>query len=155
GEIILSTGTAGLLGPIFRTMVRELHAVTVRGKAEEIGLAELVWRQDVESTVVLGVRNRGPVARSVLRLRYRDHEVRRRRDADSIHLGRDASNGLVVHDEMASRQHCTVERRQELFVLLDHSTNGTYVTVEGEAEIAVRRSELHLRKHGWIAFGQP
>ena len=29
------------------------------------------------------------------------------------------------------------------------------VTVEGEAEIVLRRSELQLRKHGWIAFGQP
>jgi predicted component of type VI protein secretion system len=61
----------------------------------------------------------------------------------------------VVNDEMASRQHCTIERRQELFVLRDHSTNGTYVTVEGEAELAVRRSEFHLRKRGWISFGQP
>ena len=155
GEIILSTDTAGLLGPIFRTMVRELHAVTVKGKAEEIGLAELVWREDVESTVVFGARSRGRTARNALRLRYRGFELTRRRDSDSIHIGRDASNGLVVHDEMASRQHCTIERRQELFVLLDHSTNGTYVTVEGEHELAVRRSELHLRKHGWIAFGQP
>ena len=56
---------------------------------------------------------------------------------------------------MASRQHCTIERRQEHFVLRDHSTNGTYVTIEGEAELVVRRSEFHLRKHGWISFGQP
>jgi adenylate cyclase len=56
---------------------------------------------------------------------------------------------------MASRQHCTIERRQDLFVLRDHSTNGTYVTIEGDAEMAVRRSEVSLRKHGWVSFGQP
>jgi adenylate cyclase len=56
---------------------------------------------------------------------------------------------------MASRQHCTIERRQEKFVLKDHSTNGTYVTIDGDAELLVRRDELTLRKHGWIAFGQP
>jgi hypothetical protein len=155
GEIILSTDTADLLGPVFRTMVRELHAITVKGKAEEIGLAELVWNRDVEATVVFNVRNRGRISRNALRLRYRGSEVTRRRDSDSISVGRDAANGLVVHDEMASRQHCTIERRQEHFVLRDHSTNGTYVTVEGEAELAVRRSEFHLRKHGWISFGQP
>jgi adenylate cyclase len=155
GEIILSSDTAELLGPVFRGMVRELHAITVKGKAEEIGLAELVWKRDMEATVVINVRNRGRIARNALRLRYRGHEVTRRRDSDSISIGRDAASGLVVHDEMASRQHCTIERRQEHFVLLDHSTNGTYVTVEGEAELAVRRSEFHLRKHGWMSFGQP
>ena len=155
GEIILSTDTADLLGPVFRTMVRELHAITVKGKAEEVGLAELVWKRDVEATVVINVRHRSRIARNALRLRYRGQEVTRRRDSDSIGVGRDAANGLVVHDEMASRQHCTIERRQEHFVLRDHSTNGTYVTVEGEAELAVLRSELHLRKHGWISFGQP
>jgi len=155
GEIILSTDTADLLGPVFRTMVRELHAITVKGKAEEVGLAELVWKRDVEATVVINVRHRSRIARNALRLRYRGQEVTRRRDSDSIGVGRDAASGLVVHDEMASRQHCTIERRQEHFVLRDHSTNGTYVTVEGEAELAVLRSELHLRKHGWISFGQP
>jgi adenylate cyclase len=155
GEIILSTDTAMQLGPVFRTMVRELHAITVKGKAEEIGLAELVWKRDLERTVVFGLRNRGSIARNALRLRYRGQEVARRRDSDSINIGRDPGSGLVVNDEMASRQHCTIERRQELFVLRDHSTNGTYVTVEGEAELAVRRSEFHLRKRGWISFGQP
>jgi len=60
-----------------------------------------------------------------------------------------------VHDEMASRQHCTIERRQEQFVLRDHSTNGTYVSFDGDVEITVRRSEVSLRRHGWISFGQP
>ena len=155
GEIILSTDTAALLGPVFGTLVRELHAITVKGKAEEIGLAELVWKRDAEATVFTGVRSRVRIARNALRLRYHGHEVTRRRDSDSISVGRDAASGLVVHDEMASRQHCTIERRQEHFVLRDHSTNGTYVTVEGDAEFAVRRSEFHLRKHGWISFGQP
>ena len=154
GEIILSTDTAAQLGPVFRKMVRELHAITVKGKAEEIGLAELIWKHDMEATVFSGVRHRR-IARNSLHLRYRGAEVARRRDSDSIHIGRESANGLVVHDDMASRQHCTIERRQELFVLLDHSTNGTYVTVEGEAEIVLRRSELQLRKRGWIAFGRP
>ena len=155
GEIILSTDTAAQLGPVFRTMVRELHAITVKGKAEEIGLAELVWKRDLERTVVFGVRNRGSIARNALRLRYRGQEVARRRDSDSINIGRDPGSGLVVSDEMASRQHCTIERRQEHFVLRDHSTNGTYVTFDGDAEMSVRRSEVSLRRHGWISFGQP
>ena len=154
-EIILSTGTASQLGPIFRTMVRELHAITVRGKTEEVGLAELVWKRDADSTVFSGARTKRRVIRGTLRLKYRGREVPRRRDTDSITVGRDPANGLVIADEMASREHCTIERRQNIFVLRDHSTNGTYVTVEGDAEMSVRRSEVSLRKRGYIAFGQP
>ena len=155
GEIILSTDTAGLLGPVFRTMVRELHAITVKGKAEEIGLVELIWKRDADATVYAGVQNRGRMARQALRLQYRGRELPQRRDTESISIGRDPASGLVVHDEMASRQHCTIERRQEQFVLRDHSTNGTYVTFDGDVEITVRRSEVSLRRHGWISFGQP
>jgi hypothetical protein len=61
----------------------------------------------------------------------------------------------VIDDDMASRQHCTVERRGDKYVLKDHSTNGTYVTLEGDTEIFLQREELTLPKHGWIAFGQP
>ena len=155
GEIILSTDTAAQLGPIYRAMVRELHAITVRGKAEDVGLAELVWKRDADATVVSGARLRDRVLRGGLRLRYRGRELARRRDTDTVSVGRDPANGLVIEDEMASREHCTIERRQDILVLRDHSTNGTYVTVEGDAEMAVRRSEVSLRRHGWIAFGQP
>jgi adenylate cyclase len=155
GEIILSTDTAARLGPIFRAMVRELHAITIRGKAEEVGLAELVWKRDADSTVFSGARPKPRVVRGGLRLKYRGRELARRRDTDSVSVGRDPANGLVIEDEMASREHCTIERRQEMFVLRDHSTNGTFVTFDGDAEMALRRSEVSLRKHGWIAFGQP
>jgi adenylate cyclase len=154
GEIITSAETAQQLGPIFRSMVRNLYAITVKGKAEEIGLAELVWRRDADATVYASARAKAPV-RGALRLQYRDRQVTRRRDHDAIHLGRDPGSGIVIDDEMASRQHCTIERRQDKFVLKDHSTNGTYVTIDGDAELLVRRDELTLRKHGWIAFGQP
>ena len=155
GEIITSTDTAGLLGPVFRGMVRELHAVSVKGKADEVGLAELQWKRDMDATVFAGPRVKPPQPKGALRLVYRGQEIVRRRDGDAVSVGRDPASGLVVEDDMASRQHCTIERRQNLFVLKDHSTNGTFVTIEGDAEILVRRSEITLVKHGWIAFGRP
>lgn len=155
GEIILSSETAAQLGPVFHAMVRELHAITVRGKAEEVALAELVWKRDADATVYAGGRAKARSPRRSLRLKYRGREVIRRREADAISVGRDPASGLFIDDDMASREHCSIERRQDLFVLRDHSTNGTYVTVEGDAELLVRRSEVTLRKHGWIAFGQP
>ena len=70
-------------------------------------------------------------------------------------IGRDASCQVVVADLKASRQHCTIDRRQDHFILQDHSANGTFVTVDGEKEIALHREQFTLRKHGRITFGQP
>jgi adenylate cyclase len=39
-------------------------------------------------------------------------------------------------------------------MLRDHSTNGTFVTVDGVLEVVLQREEFQLRKHGWITFGQ-
>jgi predicted component of type VI protein secretion system len=51
--------------------------------------------------------------------------------------------------------HARIERRRDKFVLVDQSSNGTFVTVEGEAEVHLRREELMLRGRGRISFGHP
>ncbi|HUQ74455.1 MAG TPA: FHA domain-containing protein, partial [Burkholderiales bacterium] len=79
----------------------------------------------------------------------------RRRDRDSVTMGRDEHCGIQVHDEEASRLHCTIERRQDKWFLIDHSTNGTYVGVEGREEVLVQREEFTLGGRGRIALGQP
>lgn len=155
-EIITSSETTAQLTPVFRSMVRHLHSITVKGKAEEVELAEIVWRSDVNATTF--VRNRvktRPTAGTVIRLHYGNREVVRRREGDAVTIGRDSACGLVIHEEMASRQHCTIERRGNRWVLRDHSTNGTYLTAEGDTELLLQREEVPLRKHGWITFGQP
>ena len=59
---------------------------------------------------------------------------------------------MVVFDAMASRKHCTIELRTDQFVLQDHSTNGTYVTVGAERAVLLRGDDLPLRRYGWIGF---
>jgi adenylate cyclase len=55
---------------------------------------------------------------------------------------------------MASRAHCAIEQRQGQFVLADHSANGTYLSIDGDREIVLRREEAPLRGHGFITLGQ-
>jgi len=67
-------------------------------------------------------------------------------------LGRDSSCEITIRDRRASRNHARIERRGEHFVLSDLSTNGTYVTVNGEPELFLRCEEFVLRGSGTIAF---
>ena len=154
-QIITSHETSDRLGPVFRSFKRPLYAIHVKGKAEEVELCELIWRQADDVTMSLSSRMNARPEPLMLRLKYRDREIIRRRDNDLITMGRDLDCSLVIASNSASRQHCTIERRQDKFVLADQSTNGTYVTVEGGPEILLQREEFRLGKHGWIAFGQP
>jgi adenylate cyclase len=58
----------------------------------------------------------------------------------------------MVTDRTASRRHCTIELRGGQFVVQDHSTNGTYVTVDNEKSVLLKGEDLALRRYGWISF---
>ncbi len=155
GQILTSMETAETLGPLFRAWTRTLYPIEVKGKAEKVVLCELMWNQQSDATAVAGGnRLTARAAPTVLRLEYGGKELSRRRETDSVILGREEGCDLVVHDDKASRRHCTIERRQDKWVLKDHSTNGTFVTVEGDSEVLLQREEFTLRKRGWICCGQ-
>jgi len=157
GQIITTTETARGLGGLYRPWVRTLYATDVKGRSEKVELVELVWQADPDetaTTLTVPTKKLAPTV-SVLKLIYRGTKVVRRRARDSVTLGRDESCGLIVHEEQASRLHCTIERKHDKFVLVDHSTNGTYVSIEGSAEILVQREEFPLTTRGFIALGQP
>lgn len=138
-QIITSSSTAAGLGGDFQGRVRDLSVNAKPGQ----GLCELVWRNHLPR-------------HQVLRLKYGSTEVVRRSGKHSyVRIGRDFDCGLIIFDDAASRQHCTVEQRDDRFVVVDHSTNGTFVTEAGDPEILLQGDSFPLRKHGWLALGQP
>ena len=154
GQILLVAGTAEQVEPAYRRSIRRLYPVRLKGFEEELTLCEIVWRGD-EAATFHPFDAVSPPARAKLTLLYRGKKLVLRRTVEEISVGRDAACKIVVHGEHASRHHCTIERRGDHFVLIDKSTNGTFVTIEGEEELALRRDEMVLRKQGWISFGQP
>jgi adenylate cyclase len=155
GQIITTRETAAQLSPIYRAWMRKLYSIDIKGRSEPVALCELVWRADDNATLFAKKRAETRVATSVLTLVYREKKVVRRRDRDSVTIGREENCGIQIADDQASRLHCTIERRQDKFVLTDHSTNGTYVAVNGGDEVLVQREEFTLSGHGTIACGQP
>ena len=156
GQIILTEWTAKLLSPLYRGWLRKLDSAKLKGRTDEVGLCELVWRPDDNATAFQRVRAEDkPAPPAVLRLKFRGMRVERRREKEILTIGRDTASDLVVREERASRKHCTIERRKDKFVITDVSTNGTYVTIDGEKENFLERAELTLRKRGWITFGEP
>ena len=154
GQIILSQDTTQRLAKGLRAACRPLYAIPVKGKNDDIAICELTWKASADATAMMPTV--GAVGgRAVLRLHYRNREIVIDSSRSSITLGRDQGADVVVPERMASREHGRIEHRGDKFVLIDHSANGTYVTMRGDRELVLRREECVLRGRGVIALGQP
>jgi adenylate cyclase len=150
-QVILSAQAAFALTPVLRARVREIDSLTVKGKHKDIGIFELLWQGSDSDLTTLSPRFAPPPAH--IRLTHGSRAIVLGEEHSACAIGRDPQNDVVITDRMASRRHARIERRRDKFVLVDQSSNGTYVTIEGETEIHLRREELILRGRGHVSFG--
>jgi len=156
GQIVVDAPTAQQLSAAYAPQLHRLFAVPVKGKEEEVQLVELAWQAPTpEKTVIAAARAAASAGRSRLQLEYDGTRIEMGPDRRKATIGRDLEADLTVRDHSASRAHAMIERRREHFVLIDHSSNGTFVSFEGRPEVIVHHEELTLVGHGWLAFGQP
>ena len=91
---------------------------------------------------------------SQLVLEWREQRLVVSGDSD-FELGSSTTTELAVDSQFTSRRHAFVGRRNQYYVLIDHSTNGTYVQTEDELITFLRRGEMRLWGSGWLSLGQP
>ncbi len=152
GQVITTEETVAQLGKPLAERTRQLHRVAVKGKREEILIYEYLW-EEVDELTMMGTRwGAVRAARLALRLDER-HLMLGAGGPSEASFGRDSSCDFVVEDRKASRQHARVERRGDKFVLVDHSSNGTWVKLGAGEPMVLRREELMLRGAGAIGFG--
>lgn len=151
-QIITTLATVERLSPALRGATRQIAALAIKGKGDDIEVCEVIW-QDSEDVTMATPSMRPAAAHSRLRVLHGGKELVLDQSSDALLLGRDAACQIVLADRMASRVHARIERRRDKFFVVDQSTNGTFVTFSGEAEITLRREEAILRGKGRIAFG--
>jgi len=151
GQVFTSAPTVAELPPALRTRTRSQQAHTVKGKQKDIDLFELVWQETEDELTALSTNVK--VRPAHLTLKHGDRQIELSEATPTLSIGRDLQNDVVIADRKASRMHARIERRRDKFVLIDHSSNGTYVTVQGEPEMVLRREELVLRNRGQMSFG--
>lgn len=88
-------------------------------------------------------------------LRLGDREYAFGDDKPFIAVGRDPLSDVVINDPKASRRHFRIINQRDRCVVVDQSTNGTYIThCEGGA-LMVKHEMAGLRGKGWITLGHP
>lgn len=154
GQIIATKATVADLSPVFRTGTRNLDVIQVKGKSDPIHVVEILWSDTDDATLVAN-RTYGADRDLVkLHLTYRQSAFTMGQDCTRLTIGRDPSSTIVVETPTASRQHSRIEFRSDRFVYIDQSTNGSYITINGDKELRLIREEFILRGSGWIGLGK-
>lgn len=154
GQIIATAETVATLPDLLRQSTREIDALSVKGKAESIHVCEVLWQESDDLTMKSASIALAPITNKLV-VRHDGQEKVLNATHDVFLLGRDVSCDFIIADRRSSRTHARIERRRDKFVLIDQSTNGTYVTFDGEAEFTLKREETLLRNKGRICFGHP
>jgi class 3 adenylate cyclase len=157
-QIITTLATVERLSPEWQSAARQIDIATVRGKADEVVLFEVLWQPEEATsmlpTVASGMsRHKGDRPKR-LSLRYQGREVTVGEGRKSATLGRAEDNDVVVKGNLISRVHARIEASRDKFTLVDESTNGTFVQTNSGEEIFVRRDSTPLTGEGVIGLGR-
>jgi class 3 adenylate cyclase len=155
GQIITTAATVERLSPEWRASCRQIDVATLKGQGNEVALYEVLWQsEDVTSMVPAISMNSRPVRLQRLRIRANDRDLVVDEQHSSITIGRAEDNDVVIKGNLISRLHARIEISRSKFVLIDQSTNGTFVqTADGE-ESFVRRDSLQIKGQGTIGLGR-
>ena len=132
---------------------RQIDRATVKGKQEVIDIFEVIWQRE-DLTSMAGDLGLPGITQASLRLSFHGKEIEFDQNRLALSIGRGPQNDLIVPHDFTSRVHARIELRRGKFVLIDQSTNGTFVLTADGREIYLRREELILEGTGSITFGR-
>lgn len=155
GQILIAETTGEELGEELREAVCPMFDAVLKTTLARTAVCEVRWRDDfaVRTHINLNIRRTIPEDAGSMLLELGERGQRLDHWHPTLLIGRAAEADLVVPDAMASRRHATIRLDRTQFYLVDHSTNGTFVTRTTGEEIHVVRREIMLEVRGEIRAG--
>jgi adenylate cyclase len=152
GQIKTTEETVAQLSPAWKSQVRCIGPLAVKGRREPAIIYEFVGEAQQEHTTLRSNFNFGPAGQLVLKSGEIEIVMTPQNQKPFI-FGRSPECDICVSHQYSSRQHARVEVRGTAFFLVDHSANGTHVLPDGGDEIVLRHQDLALQGTGLIALG--
>jgi class 3 adenylate cyclase len=159
GQIMVTSAMVERLAPEWQSAVRQIDVATLKGKTSEDELYEVLWQKEDATSMLPAIALGAAVASQKqhtrrLRVRFQGQEIVLDDGRTSITIGRAEENDVVIKGNLISRTHAKIELNRGKFLLIDQSTNGTFVTTREGEEAFVRRDTMQLKNEGVIGFGR-
>jgi len=157
GSVVVSAAVMNALSPSLRKAVSRVADDGIDVAAHSVNWEMLpmlklpaATTQKAPELIVPPVQGHASVAFSLAGIQFSfgsNHPV--------ITIGRDPVNDIMVNDPKASRQHCKIIFQHDGYLLVDVSTNGTFMAVDGGKPRIIRNAMLPLPRNGCISLGHP
>ncbi|HLG52554.1 MAG TPA: adenylate/guanylate cyclase domain-containing protein [Steroidobacteraceae bacterium] len=156
GQIIITDSIYARLSDEWRAVTRQVDVAVPRGQHGEVVIYEMLWQHGDATSMVPALATIAEQHRPFrIRLRYLGSElVLDDRERSSATLGRGQENDLVIKGNLVSRLHARIEAGKNRFMLVDQSTNGSFVQGENGDDAFVRRDAIPLKGAGVIGLGR-
>ncbi len=89
-----------------------------------------------------------------LYLTYNEHITEVSSRSNDLMLGRSKSCNIIVDADCVSRHHAQLVYRKGKFVVVDQSTNGSFIKTQGGQEVFIQNEEYPLSGSGFISLGK-
>lgn len=160
GQILITEGVFIQLDESSKNSVRVFDKVTIKGAQKESIIYRVFWQQSSsyapETRFVSSQMIADELALQTLKVRYKNRQLLLTSEQMPFAIGRDQYQcNLVVNGNQVSREHCVINFSRGKFVIVDHSTNGCYITSSNEKEFYIRREEYPLVGTTILSLGAP
>ncbi len=161
GELLVDGSLFGQLAETEQGRLQPLDTITFKGKntptrvftlREEPTSLRTVIAGSARTTDARAVAREQPIV--ALRLSYRGQAFACA-ERKSLSIGRAGSNDIVIERPWISREHARVRVHRGKVELADSSSSGTYVALQPDYEILLKRETVLLTGSGVICPGMP
>lgn len=153
-QILTTKKTVDSLMPMFQSSCREFDRLSLKGKSEKTIICEVLRQNDdvTRMSTMINFMDTAPIVKQ-LHLKYLGKELSLNLGSAAISLGRDDQCDFIIDSNHASRLHARIEIRRGKFVIIDQSTNGTFVKTSDGEKLYLRREDSPLLGNGVISLG--
>jgi class 3 adenylate cyclase len=157
-QIITDKATLALMKQALRRRARLVDRTRIPGTDGIMEIHELIWGKPEQLTMSNTFTEKMIASltseKDFLQIRYRQNRILVDHERPILTMGRGIANHLLIKDPVVSRVHARIELQRNRFMLIDQSTNGTYVQpTHGESQW-LRRDSMQLEGHGWVGLGR-
>jgi class 3 adenylate cyclase len=139
-----------------QNQTHQIMSAELKGKQEKYPIFLVVWDEDDMQSTRFNAPTERRAMESVheLTLNYNGQVFKINAEHKNMLLGRNDNCDIIVRNSFVSRQHAKVEFRFDKFLIVDQSTNGTYIRFNDGQLAHITREEMILQGSGCFSLGQ-
>ena len=156
-EIFFSGNVYEALPPSMRESSRLIDQLALRNRPLSVAVYQYLLGHDEMDDLTVSVSTRSRSSISTMEIRHGEQLLIVNPEHSKLTIGRHSDNDIVIGkrgENVVSRNHAEISLHGDKFLLIDRSTNGTYVRVDDGPVLRVAREEVMLAGSGRIVPGR-